>query len=138
MTDVTHLRGKYLTALRLAESHEKIHPAWQDDTNKGFLICYELQLAFADNTTLSITPTEVELPRRYPALGLMLSETTATTLSEMFEIPELPARIEQVTHIDYLLEGTTNQIELVLLNGRKLIIRHVFPPMTLGVKLTNV
>lgn len=129
------LRGKVLSAVRIGRNHQKVHPAWQDDTNEGFLICYDLNLEFEDKTVLSVQPCEVEISGRYPSLGLVLEDVEAASFPERFEVSCLPMRVEKVIQTDYLGEDANNQFDLVLEDGSKIVIRHVFPPMTMGIKL---
>lgn len=135
MTESFGFNRKCLVEIRVGKNHDKVHPAWQDDTNEGFLICYDFNLVFDDQSIFLVQPCEVEIMGRYPGLGLSLKEIEAADLPEIFEVSYLPMRVEEVVQTDYLGEGAKNQVELVLVNGSKIIIRHVFPPMTMGIKL---
>lgn len=127
--------NKILIEIRTGRSHDEVHPAWKDDTNTGFLICYSIELVFDDESTFTIQPCEVELPDRYPALGLELNEGKFQRPSSALKMVDLPSKILEMEQIDHLGEGVENQMVFTLKNGKTIVIRHVFPPMTLGIKI---
>ncbi|RUO38638.1 hypothetical protein CWE13_03050 [Aliidiomarina shirensis] len=129
------LDSKYLVEIRLGENHEKVHAAWQDDTNEGFLICYDINLVFDDQTIFQVKPCEVEIIGRYPGMALSLEKIESVNCQSSFNTLRLPMKVEEVIQNDYLGEGAVNEITLGLVNKSRIIIRHVFPPMTMGVKL---
>ena len=135
MIDLRSLSGKYLVAVRIGHNHEKVHPAWQDETNEGFLICYDINLVFADQEFYSVKPCEVDIIDRYPGLGLMLEEVDNLESSIPSVVSGLPLRISEIIQSDHLGEDVINQYVFVLENGTNLVIRHVFPPMSLGINV---
>ncbi len=134
MTESMSFDQKCLVEIRVGKSHDKVHPAWQDDTNEGFLICYDVNLIFDDQSIFLVRPCEVEAKDRYPALGLSLREIEAVNLPVLFKVPCLPMRVEEVVQTDCLGEDVINQYVIAMENGSKIVIRHVFPPMTMGIR----
>jgi len=140
MIDLKRLSGKLLVAVKIGHNHEKVYPAWQDEINEGFLICYDINLLFQGQESYSVKPCEVDIIDRYPGLGLMLEDVDKLESSIPFNITGLPLRVSEIVQSDHLGEDVINQYVFVLENGANLVIRHVFPPMTLGinVELVNV
>ena len=135
MRENTIFENKNLVEIRTGRNHDEVHSAWKDDTNEGFLICYSIELVFDDQSTFTIQPCEVELPGRFPALGLKVSEGKFQEQSFLLEMEGLPSKILEIKQDDYLGEGVENQTKFTLKNDKKVVIRHVFPPMTLGIKI---
>jgi hypothetical protein len=135
MNEVNSLADKRLVAVRTGKRHDKVHSAWRDDTNEGFLICYDLNLVFEDDVIYSVRPCEVEIDGRYPSLGLALEQKTDFTVSIPFDISSLPMNVCETIQSDYLGEDVVNQYVFVLESGNKIMVRHVYPPMTLGIKV---
>ncbi|WP_417657719.1 hypothetical protein [Pseudidiomarina aestuarii] len=135
MSETIAFEQKLLIEIRIGESHERVHAAWRDDTNEGFLICNEINLIFNDQSIFEIKPCEVEVAGRYPSLSLSVNRIDSTNLHKRFQANDLPMKIKEVVQTDYLGEDTPNQLEIVLQNASKIIIRHVFPPMTMGIRL---
>ena len=135
MSENSIFDNKNLIEIRTGRSHDEVHPAWKDDTNEGFFICYSIELVFDDESTFTIQPCEVELQDRFPALGLEVSEEKSQEQSYLLKMVGLPSKILEIKQADYLGEGVENQVELILNNDKKVVIRHVFPPMTLGIKI---
>ncbi len=135
MNEKISLDSKYLVEIRLGENHEKVHAAWQDDTNEGFLICYDINLLFDDQTIFLVKPCEIGIAGRYPGMALSLEKIESVNCQSPFNASCLPMKVDEVIQTDYLGEGAVNEIILVLVNKCRIIIRHVFPPMTMGVKL---
>lgn len=138
MNNLRDLSQKKLVAILTGNNHETVHKAWQDDTNEGFLICYKITLIFDDQENYILRPCEVDIEGRYPGLGLELEPEIPDGLMSTININNLPQRIDHVIQDDYLGEDVTNQYILVLDNGDKIIIRHVLPPMTMGIRIEGV
>ena len=121
-------------------SHEKVHNAWQDESNEGFLICYDVNLIFENDISYSVQPAEVDIDGRYPGLGLAmdLRKKEEILLSDPFDNLSLPIKVCEVVQTDPLGEDVVSQYTFVLTDGNKIIIRHVYPPMTLGIKIEAV
>ena len=100
-------------------------------------MCYDINLVFDDQTILLVQPCEVEISGCYPSLGLALEKIETASLSEPFNVSDLPMRVKEVIQTDYLGEDAINQYVLLVENGNKIIIRHVFPPMTMGIRLED-
>ncbi len=135
MSDIIALENKRLIGIRTGRTHDAVHPAWKDKTNDEFLICFAVELVFDDEPTLTILPCEVEISGRYPGLGLEVSEGKIQEHSFPYETDDLHSKILNIRQADYLGEGVENQMEFTFENGNVLVIRHVFPPMTLGIKI---
>jgi len=137
MTESFAFNRKCLVEIRVGKNHDKVHPAWQDDTNEGFLICYDVNLVFDDQSIFLVQPCEIEIKGRYPGLGLSLKEIEAVNLPSLFKISCLPMRVEEMLQTDCLGEDVINQYIVALENGSKIVIRHVFPPMTIGIRFEH-
>ncbi len=135
MDKLIEFTGKILERVELGRAHNDVHPAWRDDTNEGFLVCYELLLLFQDKSSFIIKPIEVDLPERYPSLGLSISDAKATNMELSLNDLNLPSKVVNVEQSDFLGENVINQYKLMLHNNQTLIVRHVFPPMSMGVKV---
>ncbi|UTP72331.1 hypothetical protein NLG07_10090 [Alteromonas sp. LMIT006] len=123
---MTDFSEKYLTEVLISSNHDSVSPAWQDDTNKDFLICYEVNLVFDDDSVFTIKPCEIDIEGRYPGLGLALKREGESTVSNKFELPKSPVMIKSCSYSDYLGEGTYNQIVFRLQDPFEITIRHVF------------
>jgi hypothetical protein len=115
-----------------------IHSAWRDRTNQDLLAntrcCY---LEFNERTYL-VEAGEVKTEGQYPILGITASVVDETPegvphCEPMQEI--LPAVITGITQSDSLGEGATSCYELSLAGPVQFILKHVYPPMTLGVQI---
>jgi len=137
MERLIDLSGKYLKVISLGHSHSKVHPAWKDDTNDGFLICYELMLSFEDGSHYLVKPCEVDLPDRFPSLGLSIEQVNSSEPKSVFTDFEQPNRVVAIEQSDFLGEDTINQYSLALDNHQKVIIRHVLPPMSMGIRIDD-
>lgn len=135
---MTDFSNKCLVQILVDRRHKDVQKAWQDNSNKGFYIYYEVDLVFTDKSVLKIKPSEVEIEGRYPALGLSVEQETFTNLSTKFEVNDLPKSIVSSIYCDYLGEDADNEITLSLDGNLEIVIRHVFPPMTLGLKAREV
>jgi hypothetical protein len=138
MIDLRSLIGKCLVAVQVGHNHDKVHPAWRDETNKGFLICYDINLVFQGQESYSIKPCEVDVADHFSGLGLMVEKVDTLESSIPFNITNLPLRINEIVQSDHLGEDVINQYVFLLENGSSLEIRHVFPPMTLGINVVSV
>ncbi|CAM3662905.1 MULTISPECIES: hypothetical protein [Pseudoalteromonas] len=137
MKRLTDLSGKNLSVISLGHSQRKVHPAWKDDTNDCFLICYELIFSFEDGSHYLVKPCELDLPDRFPALGLSIDQVNSSRPKSVFTAFEQPNRVVGIEQSDFLGEDTINQYSLILDNQQRIIIRHVFPPMSMGIKIEN-
>jgi len=135
MVDLKSLIGKSLVAVTIGHNHEKVHSAWRDESNEGFLICYDINLEFGDNIIYSVKPSERDIIDRYPGLGLNLEAIDKIEQSIPFNIAELPIRVCNIVQSDHLGEDVINQYALVLENGKNVVIRHVYPPMSMGIRI---
>ncbi|MFC4701482.1 hypothetical protein ACFO4O_15050 [Glaciecola siphonariae] len=135
---MTDFSKKCLTQIFVDRRHKDVHQAWQDHSNKGFHICYEVNLVFSDKSVFIIKPSEVEIEGRYPALGLSVEQEATCNVSTKFEVSELPMTINCASYSDYLGEDADNEITLRFEHKLEIAIRHVFPPMTLGIKVRGV
>jgi hypothetical protein len=121
--------------VQIGHNHEKVHHAWQDESNEDFLICYDINLEFEDNNIYSVKPCEVDIIDRYPALGLSLEEIEKVELLTPFNITDLPMRVSNIIQSDHLGEDVINQYTLVFESGCRVVIRHVYPPMSMGIRI---
>jgi hypothetical protein len=89
-------------------------------------------------------PCEVAIDNAYPALGLDVRELATQsipfyglrTLVQFDEIQQyLPARIVDVSVWDALGEGPDSGIRISLETGIALVVRHIYPPMSLGLEV---
>jgi hypothetical protein len=110
-----------------------------------------VNLACARTQVISVMPCEVEDPGHYPALGIELREVadppnqgqwyegTPTPAEVLVELaPHLPAVIAEARLWDALGEGPDSALDIVLDNGVKLTVRHIMPPMILGVEVFGI
>jgi hypothetical protein len=136
------LAGQRLLSLRLMRVGT--HPAWVDNSTPQ-IATYAANLELAGDTCcVQVCPCEVEIPGEYPALGIELrnwpglpgiqrwngGEYAVATPDELQQL--LPAEIEEVRLWDSMGDGTVSALDLVLSTGATLTLRHVFPPMMLG------
>jgi hypothetical protein len=88
------LSGKYLKVISLGHSHSKESPAWKDDTNENILIFCELVLSFEDGSHYLVKPCELDLPDRFPTLGLTIILVESSDAKSVFTDFEQPNRVE--------------------------------------------
>lgn len=135
------LRGLWIVS-------REIHKAWRDATTPDLASGF-VNLELARGVALKVEPCEVEfVPGKYPCLGLDVcshpdapnlhrwsadDEVIAEICAEAARV--LPARITTVMLWDALGEGPCSAISLRLDNGCSIVIRHVYPPMTLGIEV---
>lgn len=121
-----------------------VHPAWVDEFTTP-IVAWQAFLEFSDGELASLSPCEVEQPDRYPSLGLALEVATPASMKvtgtggglvEASQLDDasaiLPATIKSVEVSDPLGEGATTQYAIDGSDWR-IIFRHIFPPMTLGI-----
>jgi hypothetical protein len=133
------LRGVWLHATQ-------VHDAWKDATSPA-VATYYVNLEFADSTAAQIAPREVEVVGRYPSLGIELRQWSHSCQVQRSpdgkEFPVslyadvvgfLPALITGVVLRDSLGEGPASAVDLELNSGLTLTIRHIYPPMMLGIE----
>jgi hypothetical protein len=133
-------------------SHPRVVPqsVWIDTKTPALQSCF-VNLLITGLPVIHIVPTEVEIPGKHPALGVIVEEQQAlpsegywyegTQLGAIAapEIaPYLPSAIVEAKIWDALGEGPDSALTLILANGVNLSIRHIYPPMLLGIEITNV
>jgi hypothetical protein len=141
------LTGKRLLSLRVMKV--ETHPAWVDDSSPQ-IATYAATLELAGSGCVQVHPCEVPIPNAYPALGIELREWPGSAGIQRWEngeeyavtTPEevqqlLPATIENVRPWDSMGEGPISALDIILSTGPKLTLRHVFPPMMLGLDIHN-
>lgn len=124
-----------------------MHPAWVDETTPPIHSLF-VNLALSDMPAVQVLPCEVDVPERYPALGIEF-----LNVSDACDFPSwatdrdlraghldaianfLPAIITETRTHDALGEGPISALTLTLSTGLTLTIRHIYPPMTLGIDL---
>lgn len=145
--DVNVLVGRKLNAVWFSHPRVQPHPAWTTPDAPDIQVIF-VNLAFADRQVVHIVANEVEDEGRYPALGIEVVEVTGTpnrghwyegteVQAEIFaELASyLPAEIKHARLWDSLGEGPDSALDLILMNGIMLRVRHILPPMILGVEL---
>ena len=142
--EASQLLKKSVRAIWLFRS-EGVHPAWVDELTLP-IVGFDAFLELADGDLIKISPCEMDLgPDRYPGLGLILEPCTTKELqftspgghtTEAVPLAEaasfLPFFIVGIEESDPLGEDTVSQISLETSNGWLVTLRHIFPPMTLG------
>lgn len=121
------------------------------DANTPALQSCFVNLVLKGMPVLQIVPTEVEIPGKYPALGVEFKEQQVLPSEDSWDegsqlvaiaapeiVPYLPSTISEANVWDALGEGPDSALTLVLANGVTLTIRHIYPPMILGIEITNV
>jgi hypothetical protein len=140
--EFTDLIGRELRSLNLLNTGT--HAAWVDNSTPQ-IATYAANLELVDSISVQVRPCEVPIPNQYPALGIEMidwaeppriqrwpggPEFSVSTPSDV--VPFLPAIISDVHLWDSMGEGSVSAIDLVLSTGPTLTLRHVFPPMMLG------
>ena len=142
--DSNSLIGKALERVLLFPA-APVHPAWVDEFTTPINTC-EAFLEFSDGELASLSPCEVNLSEdRYPSLGLAIEATTPAAMKMTYSEGQmisavpleeatdfLPAPITFIEASDPLGEDTTTQYAIGG-SGWRIIFRHIFPPMTLGI-----
>lgn len=124
-----------------------LHPAWID-ANTLPIVAVHAFLEFGDGTIAKVSPCEINLsPDKYPSLGLELHVVEraalqfshgdriirAVPLSEAASF--LPFVVAGVECSDPLEEGAVSQYLLRASGGQIVILRHIMPPITLGISV---
>jgi hypothetical protein len=144
--DPQQLIGRELKAVWIAPY--EVHPAWREQTTPALASGFA-NLDLAEMQTVKVQPCEVEQDQgKYPSLGIELQivsdppmihrwseggEVGASRCGESF----LPSRVAAVRIWDALGEGPNSALALTLENGRMVVIRHIYPPMTLGIEFSG-
>jgi hypothetical protein len=142
--DTSSLIGKTIVEI-LAYPRFEVHPAWVTEATTP-VVTTDAFLVFEGGMIARVGPCEVSLDaNRYPSLGLevqacsqeALAFTTPagkaimpTRVEELIQF--LPLRIQSVVESDPLREGAVSEICVLGQAGRAIILRHIMPPMTLG------
>ena len=134
----------------LTPTCEPVHPAWIGELTTPLATTIAV-LQLADGELLMVAPCEVKLdPDQYPSLGLSIQTCDSSALQwvrdgktyTMNSLPEglglLPLLVMQVEEADPLGEGVVSEIVLVGQDGSRVLFRHIFPPMTLGIEMNSV
>jgi len=137
------LTGLRLQSLRLLSVGT--HPAWADDTSPQ-IATYAANLEFSEpDSCVQVRPCEVPIPNKFPALAIELTDWPESPGAQRWNEEEyavatpielehlLPAAIEEVRQWDSIGDGRASAVDLVLSTGVTVTLRHVFPPMMLGV-----
>jgi hypothetical protein len=114
----------------------EVHSAWVDARTPKLAGAYA-DLTLATGLTVQVQPCEVPIVGQYPALGIALSDSAgASSVASLAEAaPFLPAQIADIRLWDSLGEGPVSAVDLVLLSGVTFPLRHIYPPITLGVDI---
>lgn len=139
------LVGRQLLSLRMR--NVGTHPAWVDASTPQ-IATYAANLELADSYCVQVRPCEVSIPNQYPALGIEMldwldsPEIQRGVDGHAFDVttpeevkPLLPAIISAVRAWDSMGEGPISAVDLTLSTGVTLTLRHVFPPMMLGLDI---
>jgi hypothetical protein len=143
------LVGKTLRVVWIFRSGP-VHAAWVDKwttpivAGAAFLETQEFGLLEVDACEVNV------FEDRYPSLGLELRECTEEAMyvsysdgrilnaEHLIEVHKrLPATITDVEVSDPLGEGAISQYVLILGESWRLIFRHIMPPTTLGICITE-
>lgn len=139
------LTGKKLLSIRLLSVGT--HPAWVDSSSPQ-IATYAANLELADSTCVQVCPCEVPIAGKYPALGIELRDWSGSPGVQRWGEGEeysvampkeldrfFPAMINDLRLWDSMGDGTLSALDLVLSTGPTLTLRHVFPPMMLGLDI---
>jgi hypothetical protein len=147
--NIAPLVGQKLNTVWVSHPRIQPHAAWSDQTTPDIQSLF-VNLACTGVPVVRVVPCEVDDPLRFPALGIELQEvddspdygrwyegtlTQAEVLSELASY--LPAVIVQVRLWDAMGDGPDSALDVVLENGIKLTVRHIMPPMSLGIEIFN-
>lgn len=139
------LVGRELLSLNLLNTGT--HPTWVDSSTPQ-IATYAANLELAQSVSVQVRPCEVPIPNRYPALGIEMTdwyeppgiqrwpgspEFAVSTPAEV--APSLPATILDIRLWDSMGEGPVSALDLLLSTGPTVTLRHVFPPMMLGLDI---
>jgi hypothetical protein len=147
--ETNYLVGKTIKAVHIHPLQE-IHRAWKSDLTPD--ICTSMAfLDLANGEFVSIKPCEVALEgERYPALGISLEPSNRNSVQlqksdgRVVDVvvlheaePVLPLEVNRVVESDPLGEGAVSEIRIEGSDSSAIILRHVMPPITLGVIVEN-
>ena len=146
--DVTSLTGRSIRSLWVFRLNG-VHPAWID-ANTFPIAAGDAVIEFSDGEFIKISTCEVDLgPDRYPALGLEAQPCSESDLrihnsnGQIVEARKLeesislmPFHIARIDALDPMGEDTTTQYSLHAADGGLVEIRHMMPPMTLGIRVS--
>jgi hypothetical protein len=134
--------GRILDAVWMSP-RVQVHPAWVDETTAA--ICTNVvSFSFSGAPSVQVVPCEVPIHNAYLALGIDVQELPPPSvvqegmraLERLDEFREcLPARVAGVRVWDALGEGPDSAIKVALDTGVTLIVRHMYPPMSLGAEV---
>lgn len=136
------LIGRRLLSLRLMSVGT--HPAWVDNSTPQ-IATYAVTLELGGDVCVQVRPCEVAVQDKYPALAIELHDWSGPVNVQRwargeYEVrtPEeikalLPTEIRDVRLWDSMGDGVVSALDLLLSNGVTFTLRHVFPPMMLGV-----
>lgn len=122
-----------------------VHPAWVDEFTTP-INTWKAFLEFSDGELASLSTCEVNVSAdRYPSLGLAIEASTTDALKVTYSEGQvcravpleeaadfLPSSITCVEASDPIGEDTTTQYAICG-SGWRIVFRHIFPPMTLGI-----
>ena len=147
--ETSYLVGKTIKAV-LTYPLQEVHPAWKNELTPA--ICtYMAFFELADGEFVCIEPCEVNLEgERYPILGLLLERCESSSMAlrqrsgqvvDVVALPEaelvLPFKVCRVVESDPLGEGAASQFRIEGEASRAIVLRHIMPPITLGIVVEN-
>lgn len=128
---------------------DDVDAAWVNELTLP-IVAFSAFLELSDGEFVRISPCEVELPERYPALGLELKTCTPAALRYLRTdgqavdaipleeaISGSPSTITGIEASDPLGHDAVSQYSIVTDTGLRLVFRHMMPPMTLGVRVDS-
>lgn len=126
-----------------------VHPAWVDE-NTLPIAAWSAFIDVQNAGLFRVSATEVDLgPSRYPGLGLSFEACSESDLEmkvaqgqwkaeRLVEAEDLlPFEVRSVEETDPMGEDTVSQYLLVGTHGQQLILRHIMPPTTLGISVSQ-
>jgi hypothetical protein len=145
--ELSSLVGKTVQEVR-AFPGALVHPAWIDELTTP-IVTSAAFIQFSDGQLVRVDPCEVESRTGgYPDLGLSITAVGADALrldrggtkSQFAQpveasAPLLPFEILSAEESDPLVERGAIEFRLSARNGDLLILRHIMPPMTLGIEV---
>jgi hypothetical protein len=118
------------------------------DGNTPLIATYAANLELSNSVSVQVRPCEVSIPNQYPALGIeMIDWARPPGIQCWLDGPEfavaipaevepfLPATISDIRLWDSMGEGPVSALDILLSTGPTLTLRHVFPPMMLGLDI---
>ena len=143
--EFTDLVERKLLSLNLLNTGT--HPAWVDGRTPQ-IATYAANLELAESMSMQVRPCEVPIPNKYPALGIEMIDWTEPPGVQCWPgapefavfipaevAPFLPATISGIRLWDSMGEGPVSALDLLLSTSPTLTLRHVFPPMMLGLDI---